>query len=102
MTDSRTEAGEATTGAVVMAAMAGLAALMVAIVTRDAGVRWGLVTAGAVAATSGRFCLWDRWATARLAPPDPGRLAELNPPRTAADVAGDLAGHIASILAHAA
>ena len=70
-----------------------------AIVTRGAGVRWGLVAVGAVAASAGGFCLWDRWATARLAPPDPGRLAELNRPRTAADVAGDLAGHIASILA---
>ena len=36
MTDSR---GEATTGAVVLAAMAALAALVVAIVTRGAGVR---------------------------------------------------------------
>ena len=68
---------------------------------RRGGVRWGLVTAGAVAAAAGGFCLWDRWATARLAPPDPGRVAELNRPRTAAVVASDLAGHISSILAHA-
>ena len=75
-----------------------LAEVVLFVAAKEGGVRGAVVALAAMGAVVLGYRLWDRWSMARLPPPDPAVVAELNRPPAAAEVAASLADYVADLL----
>lgn len=100
MSRNRTEGGQTELMPVLLTAVAWIITTAAMFATLAWGVRGLMFTLAASAVIVGGFMLLDHVSMARIpyAPPDPARLAELNPPYSADGAAAALADFIPSLV----
>ena len=98
----RGESGEVSLLGGGMVILAALAEVVVFVAAKEGGMRGVGVALAVMGALVLAYRLWDRWSVARMPPPDPAVVAELNRPWRAAEVAAGLADYVADMLDKAA
>lgn len=94
----RGESGEVSLLVGGLVILTALAEVVVFVAAKEGGMRGVGVALAVMGALVLAYRLWDRWSLARVPPPDPATVAELNRPQSAAEVAAGLADYVADLL----